>query len=47
LYPVAVFAAAAGSTAAAGKAADIAAVVQIPFIRVLLDKSGLINASPS
>src|ERR1700727_42095 len=45
-YAVAV-SAAAGNTAAAGKAADIAAVVQIPFIRLLLDKSELINTSPN
>jgi hypothetical protein len=36
-------AAAAGSTAAAGKAADNAAVEQIPFIRALLEKSELIK----
>src|ERR1700693_5736367 len=46
LYPVAVSAPAAGNPPAAGKAADIAAVVQIPFMRVLLDTSELINASP-
>src|ERR1700722_3024677 len=36
-------AAAAGNTAAAGKAADKAAVEQIPFIRALLEKSELIK----
>jgi hypothetical protein len=41
LYSVAVSAAAAGNTAAAGKAAERAAVEQIPFIRVLLEKSEL------
>jgi hypothetical protein len=43
LYAVAV---SEGNTAAAGKAAERAAVVQIPFIRVLLDKSELIDTSP-
>src|ERR1700692_1985404 len=37
-------AAAAGNTAAAGKAADSAAVEQIPFIRVLLEKSELMGS---
>src|ERR1700685_2385130 len=36
-------AAAAGNTVAAGKAADSAAVEQIPFIRALLEKSELIK----
>src|ERR1700691_3385767 len=43
LYSVAVSAAAAGNTAAAGKAADSAAVEQIPFIRALREKSELIE----
>jgi len=38
-------AAAEGSTVAAGKAADSAAVEQIPFIRVLLEKSELMVVS--
>jgi hypothetical protein len=42
LYPVP-SAAAAGNTAAAGKAADSAAVEQIPFIRALREKSELIE----
>jgi hypothetical protein len=46
LYSVAVSAAAAGNTAAAGKAADSAAVEQIPFIRALREKSELIENSP-
>jgi hypothetical protein len=37
-------AAAAGNTAAAGSAADSAAVEQIPFIRVLLEKSELMGS---
>jgi hypothetical protein len=36
-------AAAAGNTAAAGNAADSAAVEQIPFIRALLEKSELMG----
>jgi hypothetical protein len=44
LYPVP-SAAAAGNTAAAGIAADRAAVEQIPFIRALLEKSELIEFS--
>src|SRR5580704_4363883 len=40
-------AAAAGNTAAAGSAADSAAVEQIPFIRVLLEKSELMGFSSS
>src|ERR1700677_4926536 len=40
-------AAAAGNTAAAGKAADSAAVEQIPFIRALLENSELIKRSSS
>jgi hypothetical protein len=46
LYSVAVSAAAAGNTAAAGKAADSAAVEQTPFIRALLEKSELMKNSP-
>jgi hypothetical protein len=42
LYSVPLSAAAAGKTAAAGNAAERAAVEQIPFIRVLLEKSELI-----
>jgi hypothetical protein len=41
-----VSAATAGNTAAAGRAADSAAVEQIPFIRVLLEKSVLIGNPP-
>jgi hypothetical protein len=37
---------AAGNSAPAGKATESAALVQIPFIRLLLDKSELINTSP-
>jgi hypothetical protein len=43
LYPVEVSAAVAGNTAAAGKAADKAAVEQMPFIRLLREKSKLMK----
>jgi hypothetical protein len=43
LYWVAVSAATAGNIAAAGKAADSAALEHIPFIRALLEKSELMQ----